>query len=181
MWPAISRPIRTCYQNLFWRDPNDAPLVKDLNSDVSISFGAGNSASHDGGFSSAGDGTPFDPLHTQLALQARGIYTANVSVKIANLPAGLKFYEPFDKINLSIARSTSVAIDPWTAGSPAQVDSKIAGNPAIFPASSLAAVSSQAGAAITAIDPLGGIAAPKLGQLDFWTDVVPQDRLRSRQ
>ena len=143
-----------------------------------MSFGLGNAATHDGGFSSAADGTPF-VLRSQLDLRARGVYTANVSVKLANLPAGLKFYEPFDKIDLSIARGTSVAIDAWTARNPVQIESRIAANPAIFPARQLAAISSTVDAAVSLIDLPGGISGPKLGQLDFWRDVVPDDRLRS--
>jgi hypothetical protein len=166
------------HQNLFWRGPTDEPLIKDINSDVKVSFGLGNATTHDGGFSSASDGAPF-VLRSQLDLGARGIYTANVSVKLANLPAGLKFYEPFDKIDLSIARGTSVAIDAWTARNPAQVESRIAANPAIFPTGQLAAISSTVDAAISLIDLPGGISGPKLGQLDFWRDVVPEDRLRS--
>jgi hypothetical protein len=165
-------------QNLFWRGPRDEPLIKDLNSDVKVSFGPGNSATHDGGFTTASDGKPF-VLASQLDLRARGIYTANVSVRLANLPAGLKFYEPFDKIDMSIARGTSVAIDAWTAQGPAQIESRIAANPAIFPAGQLAAISPIVDAAVSLIDLPGGISGPKLGQLEFWRDVVPQDRLRS--
>jgi hypothetical protein len=166
------------HQNLFWRGPRDEPLITDINSDVTVSFGPGNGATHDGGFTAAPDGKPF-VLASQLDLRARGIYTANVSVKLANLPSGLKFYEPFDQIDLSIARGTSVVIDAWTAQGPEQVESRIAGNPAIFPAGKLAAISPLVDAAVSLIDLPGGISGPKLGQLEFWRDVVPQDRLRS--
>jgi hypothetical protein len=166
-------------QNLFWRDPRDAPLIADFK-DVTVSFGAGNGAAHGDAFGAASDGVPFTPLSGQLQLRARGIYTANVSVKIANLPAGLKFYEPFDKLNLSIARKTSVVIDPWTAQSPAQVEGKILASPTIFPSGDLASISSIVGAAITTVDAPGLLAGPLLGQLDFWRDVVPEDRLKSR-
>lgn len=166
-------------RNLFWRDPQGNPLIKDFNSDVTVSFGFGNGSSHNDAFSSTHDGEPF-VLRNQLDLHARGIYTANVSVTLANLPAGLTFYEPFDQINLSMTRSTSVLIDPWTAKNPQQVESKIAGNAAIFPVGSLSAVSPIVDAAVTIIDLPGGLSGPKLGQLDFWRDVVPEDRLKSR-
>ena len=163
-------------RNLFWSDPNGGPLIQNFNNDVQISFGFGNSPNHSGAFSSTADATPF-VLHNQLGLQARGIYTANVAVKLANLPGGLRFYEPFDQINLSIARSTSLVFDPWAARNPQQVESRIGGNPAIFPAGSLQAVSPVVDAAVTLIDLPGGISGPKLGKLDFWRDVVPEDRL----
>lgn len=165
----------TANQNLFWRDPKGNPLIKDFN-DVTVSFGSDNKPSHDGAFSSASDGKPFS-VHDQLGLQARGIYTANVSVKLANLPAGLKFYEPFDKINLSMTRRTSIVIDPWTAKDPGQVDTRVGGNAAIFPAGQLQAVAQGIDAAVAVIDL--GQTGPKLGRLDFWTDVVPEDRLKS--
>ncbi len=166
------------YQNLFWRDPQGNALIKDFNNDVTISFGFANSATHGGAFSGASDGTPF-LLGNELGLRARGIYTANVEVKLAKLPAGLKFYEPFDKINLAVTRSTSLVIDPWTAKDPQQVESKIAASAAVFPVGSLAAVSPVVDAAVTVIDLPGGMSGPRLGKLDFWRDVVPDDRLRS--
>lgn len=180
----IDAPIKTndvagnfkAHQNLFWRDPRDAPLIADFNSDVTVSFGASRAGTHGGGFSAASDGAIF-VLHDQLGLPAKGIYTANVSVKVANLPAGLKFYTPFDQINLSIGRSTSVAIDAWTAKNPSQVESKIAASPVIFPVGNLAAVSPVVDAAVGIIDLPGGISGPQLGRLEFWRDVVPRDRL----
>ncbi|RZI43941.1 hypothetical protein EGT07_00455 [Herbaspirillum sp. HC18] len=164
-------------QNLFWRDPQDNALISSFK-DVNVSFGFAGGGSHTDAFSSASDGKPFPGIPSQLGLSARGIYTANVSVKLANLPAGLKFYEPFDKIDLSITRSTSVVIDPWTAKDPAQVESKIAGSAAIFPVGSLSAVSPVVDAAVSIIDAPGGLSSPRLGNLDFWRDVVPRDRLR---
>ncbi len=165
-------------RNLFWSDPNGTPLIASFNNDVQVSFGFGNSPNHGGAFSSTSDAAPF-VLHDQLGLQARGIYTANVSVTLANLPAGLKFYEPFDQINLSMTRSTSLIFDPWTARDPQQVESRVGGNPNIFPAASLQAVSPIVDAAVTLIDAPGAISGPKLGKLNFWRDVVPEDRLKS--
>jgi hypothetical protein len=168
------------HQNLFWRDPIDRPLIGDFASDVRLTFGPDASPTQAGAFTSAADGAPTFTGHELLELKARGIYMARVSVKLANVPSGLKFYEPFDSINLSMTRGTSVLIDPWTAKDPAQVESKIAGNAAIFPAGKLAAVSPAVDAAVSIVDAPGGISGPKLGKLDFWRDVVPEDRLRSR-
>lgn len=167
------------HQNLFWRSPQDEPLIRNQDSDVRLSFGSGESPTHAGAFSSTSDGTPF-LLHDQFGLHAAGIYRANVAVTIANLPAGLKFLEPFDKINLSMTRSTSILFDPWNSKDPAQVESRITRSPTIFPASELSSASSTVDAAISTIDLPGGITGPKLGRLEFWRDVVPQDRLRSR-
>ncbi len=164
-------------QNLFWRDPNGGALIRNFETDVSVSFGPGNVATHDGGFTAASDGIAF-PMHDLLALRARGVYTANVSVKLANLPAGLKFYAPFDTINLSMTRGTSVAIDPWTATGPPQIEAKLAANPLIFPVGPLAAVSPAVDGFIATIDYPGAIRGPLLGGLEFWRDVVPDDRLK---
>lgn len=165
-------------RNLFWSDPKGAPLIASFSNNVQVSYGFGNSPNHSGAFSSTSDAVPF-VLHNELGLQARGIYTANVSVTLANLPAGLKFYEPFDRINLSIARSTSLIFDPWSAKNPQEVESRIGGNPTIFPAAKLQAVSPIVDAAVSLIDAPGQLSGPKLGKLDFWRDVVPEDRLRS--
>lgn len=165
--------------NLFWRGAGNESLITSFANDVRLSFGPGNGAAHAAGFTAASDGVPF-VLRNQLALPARGIYTANVSVALANMPAGLKFYEPFDRINLSIARSTSVAIDSWAAASPAQIETKIAARPEIFPVGDLSAISPIVDADVRLIEAPGFIAGPQLGRLDFWRDVVPDDRLKSR-
>ena len=164
-------------QNLFWSDPKGDSLIKDFNRDVTVSYGFGNSATHNGGFSATADGAPFI-LSNPLDLPARGIYTANVSVTLANLPAGLKFYEPFDRIGISMTRSTSLVFDPWAAKDPGQVESRIANSPAIFPVGTLEPIGIATDALVVSIDPLAGIPGPKLGKLDFWRDVVPVDRLR---
>lgn len=166
-------------QNLFWRDPQGRSLITSFGNDVTVSFGAGQGADHGAAFSSASDGKPFTLRNEFGGLQARGIYTANVNVRVANLPSGLKNYEPFDKINLNITRSTSVVIDPWAANSPVQAESRFSGNATIFPASALKQYDTIFNAAVGIIDAPGGIPAPKLGQLDFWRDVVPEDRLKA--
>lgn len=167
------------HQNLFWRDPQNKSLIKAINNDVSVSFGSTYGSVHSDAFSSADDGATF-LNHDSLGLQSRGIYTANVSVKLANLPSGLHFYEPFNQIGLTIRRGTSVLIDPWAAKNAPQIESKIAAAPTFFPTGSLSGVSSIVDANVSAIDVVGGLSGPKLGRLDFWTDVVPADRLRSR-
>lgn len=167
------------HQNLFWRGPQNEPLIKEISNDVQVSFGQASSSDQSGGFSGASDGTPF-VLRNQLDLQARGIYTANVSVALVNMPDGLKFYEPFNNINLRVQRSTSLAIDPWTARSPAQVEQRIEKDISIFPSKVLRPFSPVVDAAVTVIELPGNIDGPQLGRLDFWRDVVPQDRLRPR-
>lgn len=164
-------------QNLFWRDPGGEPLIRSLQSDLQLSFGPGQAATHAGAFSASVDGAPFE-AHGALDLQARGIYRANVRAKLANAPAGLKFFRPFDAIDLAVARSTSLVPEPWSSTGPLQVESRVAGG-ALFPASQLSSFNAMVGAAIGAIDAPGGIQGPMLGRLDFWRDVVPQDRLRS--
>lgn len=169
-------------QNLFWRDPQDNSLIKAINTDVTVNFGPTHGSTHSAAFSTASDNSSFNALGIShaLGLEAKGIYTAGVNVSVANVPDGLKFYEPFDKINLVISRGTSILIDPWTAKSPAQIESKITAHPALFPVSSLAGVSSSVDASVAIIDLPGGLSGPKLGKLDFWTDVVPVDRLKTR-
>jgi hypothetical protein len=170
------------HQNLFWRGPRDEPLISDFGTDVRVSFGSNNGTTHADAFSTTSDGEPpKGPFlrHSALDLRARGIYTVNVAVRLANLPSGLKFYEPFDTIDLSIARGTSVMVDAWTAQNPGDIETRIAGNPVIFPAAKLASISPAVDAAVRVIDAPGGIVGPKLGKLDFWRDVVPDDRLRS--
>ena len=163
-------------QNLFWRDPNDKSLIADINSDVTVSFGTGNGSEHSAAFSKIDDGATF-VLKNELSLPSRGMYTANVSVRIANLPAGLKFYEPFDKINLTMTRSTSVLIDGWAGSRPGAVQAKL-DNPLLSPATLLRPLKPIVTPTVFLAENFGRVNAPKLGELEFWQDVVPADRLR---
>ncbi|MBJ7311279.1 hypothetical protein ACFOLJ_27815 [Rugamonas sp. CCM 8940] len=172
-------------QNLFWRGPDGASLINDFNNDVSVSFGLAQGPNQGDGFNAADDGKPFNGVAgsalgvktaEKLGLGAHGVYSGNVTVKLANLPAGLKMLEPFDKLNLVITRHTSVLIDGWQAKDPAQVASRIDSG-VLVPASKLRGVAPVVGASVTLVE-LGHVAGPKLGQLDFWNDVVPPDRLK---
>jgi hypothetical protein len=172
-------------QNLFWRGPRDEALISDINNDVQVSFGTSGASDHASGFSGAPDGNIFS-LKDQLDLKARGIYTAGVSVSLLNMPAGLKFYEPFDQINLRMTRRTSLAIDAWTASGPGQVASKIEGASLIYPATVLSGITPILGAAVASVELPGVFArkpmpSPRFGELDFFVDVVPADRLRRRR
>lgn len=166
------------HRNLFWQAPGGNPLLEDFGSAVRVTYGTGSNETHGAGFQAASDTAPY-VLAGELQLASRGIYTANVSVSLAHLPAGLRFYEPFDRLDLIMSRSTSLLLNPWTAKDPEQVERKISDSPLIFPVGSLVAVSPVVDAAVSLIELPGGLSGPKLGRLDFWRDVVPQDRLRS--
>jgi hypothetical protein len=127
-------------------------------------------------------------------LKAKGIYRANVSVKLLNLPAGIQSLEPFDNINLAITRSTSVLFDPWASESTAQTNSRVK---KLLPIDSVLQVPFIEGAVKAGVDIIdfglvnaaegavgldgitldGYVKAPKFGRLDRWQDVVPADRL----
>jgi hypothetical protein len=174
----------TAHQNMFWRGPTGAPLIANFDKDVAVGFGAGDGDGDGGGatqndaFSATDDGKPFNQPKTAdwLGLRARGIYTGNVSITLANVPAGLKAYTPLDKINLSVTRHTSLVVDGWTARDAEQVESRI-DHPMLVPATKLRAVSSVVGASVSLVEG-GHIDKPQLGQLDFWRDIVPPDRLK---
>jgi hypothetical protein len=162
------------HRNLFWRGPRGEPLITDLDSDVVPSFGRHAGTTHDQGFIAANDRDIYT-LADSIGLQTRGIYRANVSVRIANLPHGIRSIEPFNAIDLALTRTSSVLIDPWMASGPQHTDDRV------YPASVLAAhraTGAAADAEVTPIDLLGGVRGPRLGQLDFWQDLVPADRLR---
>lgn len=155
-------------QNLFWRTPGDKPLIANF-TDVTVT--RTQQDSNDGQTVSSKPG-PF--LRT---FGGTGIGSAQVSVTLANLPSGLKFYEPFDQINLVMHRSTSVLADGWAGKNPVDVENKFApyapGLALVKPLSLI-------------INPLmvlaePGVTPPKLGQLDFWRDTVPADRLWSKR
>lgn len=181
---SLDAPVKTldaagnfkAHQKLFWRNPDDTPMIADFNQDVSLSFGPANSAEHDDGFTALDDDDKYFKLAQDFRLRDRGIYTANVSVSVANIPAALRAYRPFDNLNLKMHRSTAVLFDSWSAKGPVETEQRFGGSPKIFPAGALAQVNSVVGAAVTAID-AGMVTPPRLGQLDFWRDIVPDDRL----
>jgi hypothetical protein len=179
-------------QNMFWRDPKGDALIKDFDSDVTISFGPGHSAGHSGGFSAASDGKPFTEgpfkAYEKLALQAPGIYTANITVAVANLPSEpntyTKSYDQFRNIGLTMTRHTSLVVDSWSAKDPDQVDSRVGNSVLTFPGKMLASVKPVVDAAVGVVElpkyypGACFTCGPKLGELEFWHDVVPADRLR---
>lgn len=167
------------HQNLFWRDPAGAPLIRKFDNDIAVSFGHGGSATHGGAFHIAADGKPYEALAVSrvsdaLRVRPSGIYTVNVGVTLANLPAGLRNLEPFDGLNLSLRRHTSVVTEPWTARDPASVEGRIS-DPFIFPGKLAAKIGSQADTAVLAFE-VGQLAQPQPAVLSLWRDVVPGDR-----
>lgn len=153
------------HQNPFWRTPDDQPLIRDF-ADVTVERST--QSTHDG--SSAGSNSgPFNP-----EFGATGIRSATVSVKLANLPSGLTFYEPFDKIDLVISRGTSVLADGWTGSNPADVENRFKG---LVPATVLLPPFKPVVDMAVALVELN-VPPPKLGELEFWRDDVHPDRLR---
>ncbi|WP_371766288.1 hypothetical protein [Massilia sp.] len=175
----------SAHRNPYWSDPKNEPLIADFDADVAVSFGQNRSQAQAGSLAAASDGDPFNRLGNtevathiadQLGLKPAGVYTGDVTVRLANLPADVAAYQPFDKINLSVTRRTSVIVDGWAAADPEQVvkriDSKL-----LVPGTLLRPVQPLA-AALVGIAEAGQVPAPRLGELEFWSDVVPPDRLK---
>lgn len=169
------------HQNLFWRDPRGNSLIPTL-SRIEVRFGDSNAPQQSAAFRAASDGRPFSaPLANaqRIGLSAQGIYRAHVVVPLANLPAGLRSYEPFDRLNLEISRNTSVVVDPWTSRSPQQTEDRFG---RLAPVQDLlsSGVEALVGAGISVFE-LGQVSPPRFGRLEQWRDVVPADRLQVAQ
>ena len=163
-------------RNLFWRDPFGNPLIAQFN-DVGISFGQ-SAPNQVGGFNTASDGQVFNliPLTNAptLGLQSPGVLTGNVSVNLANLPSEIKSIAPFDAINLSLERHTSLIVDGWSARSPQQAEDRF-GN-LVASTRPLQTVQPVLNVAIPLLE-FFKVSAPQFGNLQAWRDVVPADRL----
>lgn len=164
-------------RNLFWRDPYGNPLIARFN-DVGVSFGP-NGGTHAGGFDAvADDGTAFNRLPIanaeNIGLQSRGVYTANVSVALTNLPAGLETIKPFDQIDLSIQRHTSLLFDPWNSPTTRKTEQRVSH---LTPSDTLFSPIRPVIAAGLLVVDLADVQAPDFGNLAKWRDVVPADRL----
>ncbi|THF64566.1 hypothetical protein E6C76_10905 [Pseudothauera nasutitermitis] len=183
---ASDAPIKTgdvagefdAHRNLFWRGPDGNPLLDDF-SRVTVSFGPGHGSTHGDAFEAVNDMTSFQLLAGGLGLGSRGIYTANVSVALADLPAGLAFYRPFDEIGIVMTRSASLLPDPWTAKDAEEVEERILRSATVFPAGNLRGVAGIVNGFVSVIEWPAGLSGPKLGELEFWRDVVPEDRLEA--
>ncbi len=101
------------------------------------------------------------------------LYSGTVSVQLANV-AGL---EPFDVIDLTVARKTVVLVDPWSAKGPSEVSSKVKSSGIqTFPYQALQVPAVILDPVITVFeDGFGGASPPKIGRVD--TDIVPKDRV----
>jgi hypothetical protein len=171
------------HQNLFWRDPLDNALIRSFDDDIGISFGETPSPDRNAGFRAASDGTPFLG-HGLLDLNPRGIFRSNVHVTLANLPDSLSgpthSYDGLKAINLTIARHTDLVIDAWTAADAGGAASHI-GNVAINPGVALGSLRTAVDLGVGVMESPGGLCTqgcgPKIGQLDYWRDVVPADRI----
>lgn len=158
----------------YWNGPFGSPLI-DSNADIALSFGAAHGDRHADGYASSGDSQLF-PLASLAGLATNGIYRANVAVRLANLPGGVRGIEPFDKLDLTIERHASVLPDAWTAATPAQAEQRFG---RMAPINDLMP-ESLISLAIQYID-LGKVEAPRFGNLPAWRDVVPQDRVQGRK
>jgi hypothetical protein len=174
-------------QNPFWTDQQGNALIHDFDSDVVVSFGPGHGASQAAGYSPASDGVPFVFARDPLGLEAPGVFTANISVTLADLPAPedsyTKTYDTFAHLGLVMRRHTSLLLDSWSAQASQQVQNRIS-HPLLFPGKLLEPVAPLVGDAVDIVESpscLPGVCkdkGPKLGQLDFWRDTVPADRLK---
>lgn len=177
------------HQNMFWRNHEGEALIDNFNRDVRVTFGSGAGMNHDAGYSSASDGEPFKGatgVSDSLGLSAPGIYRANVDVVLADFSqqegGNAKTFEQFKGLNLKMRRQTSLLLDPWSAMSPQQVEERI-NQIELFPGKILAPAAPLVNAAVAIVELpscLKGhcIPGPKLGELEFWSDIVPSDRLK---
>ncbi len=160
-------------RNLFWRDPWGHALIRNF-SDVGVSFGK-DQPTQAGGFDASGsDGAALFANAGVIGLASPGVYTANVSVTLANLPAGIKSTEPFDKLDLTIKRHTSLLFDPWHSPDTERTEERVGKLAPIGTA--VAAVAPVLDGAIDAID-MGKVRSPGFADLSQWRDVVPLDRI----
>jgi hypothetical protein len=168
------------HQNLFWRDPKGGTLLKPFD-EITVSFGTDTKTTHQEGFKSISNesisfGTSSVP--SMMGLGSRGVYRANVSVPLVNLPEGIKSFEPFDKINLSMTRQTSIAFDHWAARSPQQTEARFGRLAPI--SSALQNIEPAIDVAVTLLDKLpgeGGVTPPRFGRLERWRDFIQEDRV----
>lgn len=98
------------HRNTLWFDHRGDPLLPKFVDNVGVRTTRGSMDQPFGAFYAASLGLPRDNL-----------YTGEVIVNAADI-AG---FQPFDKLKLSINRSTTVLVDPWAARGPGMIEEKI--------------------------------------------------------
>lgn len=180
----------TANRNAFWYDSQGKPLISNFESDVSVSFGEdGQGTTHEAGMSSSKPDTWLFPVYADaMGLPDGGIYTANVTVRLAN-PDPLDgsyahTYDLFSKLNLTMTRHTSLVVNSWGARDPGQVQDRIA-KPLLVPGLlSIAPFEPVVDVGVGLMElpaafPGGDFTkGPRFKELDNWKDVVPGDRLK---
>lgn len=150
------------HRNPLWSDHRGDPLLPVFAGNVAVQ------ATH------KSIAQPFGALYAKgLGLPQDNLVTGRITVDIANV-AG---FEPFDTLNLSVSRATTVLADTWAAGEPATVEDRIKGDgenplgPFAYKITDLAAAP---------IKPFlwleFGAPPPDIGRVE--PDRVPSDRLK---
>lgn len=98
------------HRNTLWFDHRGDPLLPKFIDDIGVRAARESTDQPFGALYAASLGLPRDNLHT-----------GRVSVKVADI-AGL---QPFDKLGLSIDRSTTVLADSWAASGPGMIEERI--------------------------------------------------------
>ena len=160
-------------RNLMWRDPWGHALIRNF-SDVGVSFGNAGATQAAGFDASGADGTALFANAGTIGLASPGVYTANVSVALANLPTGFRSIEPFDRLDLTIRRHTSLLFDPWHSPDTKRTEARTGKLAPVGAA--IAKTAPVLDVFIKAID-RGEVTAPGFSDLSQWRDVVPLDRL----
>lgn len=182
----IDAPIKTddsagnfaAHRNPLWVDTKGQPLIADFSSDVCVTFGlpsggfCNGAKSGNGGYSgSAYAVTPFMwPIPGVLGLKDTGILTGAVHIKLANIPN----LPPFDAINLTMSRHTSLVPNPWTASSVGNLEGRVE---KLVPTNYISGISSLLSIGIAPIEALQITSGPQLGDMSLMRDLVPPDRL----
>ncbi len=173
--------------NAAWRTPFDQPLIAQPE-DIRVTFGLNHRPLPSQGFDAATDrdifnqsGTTGAALANRMNLPGSGLFQANVSVRLANLPTDLEMIKPFDTLNLVLKRSTVVLHETWAADGPERVETRTA---ELVPV----------GQALKNLEPaidllvnhfedmdineIGRIPPPRFNRLATWRDMVPSDRMQ---
>lgn len=155
------------HQNLFWRDPVDNPLIERIG-DVAVRRQPTTTTGAKAAFVEAG----------LFNLQDSPMQRGEVEVPLVNLPSGIRSYEPFDNINLRVSRQTTVWVADWAGRAPKEVNQKVRDSQGGVVMDGVGMLSSVMQLPFLLLE-LNKVKPPKIGDLDIWTDVVPEDRLRA--
>lgn len=164
---------------VLWVDHSGKPLLAGYE-DIHVSYGKSASLLPENGHTGVaetGDLVPMVAVQPDdYRLKDKGLYRGVVQVELAKIDDD--WLGAFSELELTVTRQTNVLPGAWTASSPEQVRERVTADATLFPTEMVDFVLPAVQGLMWLLESgRDEVEAPKLGEAEFWDDMVPEDRL----